>query len=166
MNFFRCVVAKSRSSEKLVRAFRYSVTSGISLVVGQIVLFVCFGLARKFSATTSNIIATSVSAVPAYYLNRAWAWGKTGKSHFWKEVVPFWALAFLGLGISLYTVSFADSYSRVHGYSHLQTALAVNFASIFAFGLLWIAKFFIFNYFMFSPDLSDVRPTLESTDAA
>ncbi|MDA8027115.1 MAG: GtrA family protein [Actinomycetota bacterium] len=144
-----------RTDGKYVKAFRYVVTSGVSVVVAQVTLFILFGVARKFSATSSNVIATGVSAVPAYYMNRNWAWGKSGKSHFWKEVFPFWALAFLGLAVSIVTVAFADRYSKSHNFTHLGAALAVNFASLFAFGILWVGKFFIFNKFMFST--SDVN---------
>ena len=43
--------------------------------------------------------------MPAYYLNRAWVWGKRGKSHLTKEVVPFWAFAFSGLVLSTIIVA-------------------------------------------------------------
>ena len=76
------------------KMIRYSLVSVVSVIVSQVVLFV----AQSFwSARTSNIIAVCVSAVPSYYLNRAWAWGKTGKSHLMKEIVPFGSLALLGL---------------------------------------------------------------------
>ncbi|MDA8277390.1 MAG: GtrA family protein [Actinomycetota bacterium] len=139
-----------RADGKYVKAFRYVVTSGVSVAVAQVTLFILYGVFRKFSATSSNVIATGVSAVPAYYMNRNWAWGKSGKSHFWKEVFPFWALAFLGLAVSMVTVAFADRFAKSHNFSHLGAALAVNLASLFAFGILWIGKFFIFNKFMFS----------------
>ncbi len=152
MNLVSWLLDKYRSSESFVKAFRYSVTSGVSVIVGQVVLFALFGLSRRFTAVTSNVIATAVSAVPAYYMNRAWAWGKTGRSHFWKEIFPFWGLAFLGLGISIYAVAMADTYARSHGYTHMSTALLVNLASIAAFGVLWVGKFFIFNRFLFATD--------------
>ena len=38
-----------------------------------------------------------LSAIPAYLLSRYWVWQKRGKNHFWREVVPFWSLAFVGL---------------------------------------------------------------------
>ena len=41
-----------------------------------------------------------ISAFPAYYLSRAWVWGKSGKSHFKKEVLPFWIFVFIGLVFS------------------------------------------------------------------
>ena len=41
-----------------------------------------------------------ISAFPAYYLSRKWVWGKSGKSHFKKEVLPFWIFVFIGLVFS------------------------------------------------------------------
>jgi len=126
---------------------RYSLVSVISVIVSQVVLFI----AQSFwSARTSNIIAVCVSAVPSYYLNRAWAWGKSGKSHFMKEIVPFWALAFLGLVFSTWAADFAESWAHDHTGSELTIRLIVNGAALAAFGVLWVAKFFIFNKVLFA----------------
>ncbi len=142
------------------KALRYSLTSVVSVLVTQVVLFALYGVFRLFSAVTSNIIATAVAAVPSYYLNRTWAWGKTGRSHLLKEVIPFWALAFLGLWASIETVSYAHAFAVRHDLSHLFDAVLVNFASLFAFGVIWVGKYFIFNRFMFTVD-----PVLAGEDA-
>jgi putative flippase GtrA len=135
--------ARTPAGKKMVR---YSLVSVISVVVSQVVLF----FAQSFwSARTSNIIAVCVSAVPSYYLNRAWAWGKTGKSHLMKEIVPFWSLAFLGLVISTWAADFAESNAHHLTSSDLGVKLVVNIAALAAFGVLWIGKFFIFNRLMF-----------------
>ncbi len=132
-----------------VTAIKYAMASVISVMVTEVVLFLVFGVFRLFSAEVSNIVATGVAAIPSYYLNRNWAWGKSGRSHFLREVVPFWLLAFLGLGLSLVTVGFAQSFARAHGFPHLLDALFVNFASLVAFGVVWVGKFFAFNIWMF-----------------
>ena len=135
--------SRTPAGRKMVR---YSLVSVISVIVSQVVLF----FAQSFwSARTSNIIAVCVSAVPSYYLNRAWAWGKTGKSHLMKEIVPFWSLALLGLVFSTWAADFADSTARHHMGSDLGVKLVVNAAALAAFGVLWIGKFFIFNRLMF-----------------
>lgn len=136
-------------SETALKAFKYTVVSAVSVIVSQLVLFLAFGVFHLWSATTSNFVAVAVSAVPSYYMNRAWAWGKSGKSHFVKEIVPFWGLAFLGLLLSLWAVSAAEHFSIAHNYPHLKTAVIVNAASIAAFGVLWIGKFIIFNKILF-----------------
>jgi putative flippase GtrA len=129
------------------KMIRYSLVSVVSVIVSQIVLFV----AQSFwSARTSNIIAVCVSAVPSYYLNRAWAWGKTGKSHLMKEIVPFWSLALLGLIFSTWAADYAETFAHSHSVSDLTARLIVNGAALGAFGILWVGKFFIFNKLMFA----------------
>ena len=129
------------------KMIRYSLVSVVSVIVSQIVLFI----AQSFwSARTSNIVAVCVSAVPSYYLNRAWAWGKTGKSHLMKEIVPFWSLALLGLIFSTWAADYAESNAHHLTSSDLVTRLIVNGAALAAFGILWVGKFFIFNRLMFA----------------
>lgn len=130
-------------------AIRYAMASVVSVVITQAVLFLLFGILRAFSAVTSNVIATAVAAIPSFYLNRKWAWGKSGRSHLLKEVVPFWALAFIGLWASIETVGFAQSFAASEQLGHLADAILVNLASLFAFGVIWVGKYFIFNRFMF-----------------
>jgi putative flippase GtrA len=130
------------------KMFRYTMVSVISVIVAQILLFVTFGILKLWSAKTCNIVAVAISGLPSYYLNRRWAWGKTGKSHFWREVAPFWTLAFIGLVVSTWAVDFTETALR--GWqSHLQVAVLINAASIGAFGVLWIGKFILFNKVMF-----------------
>jgi putative flippase GtrA len=142
----RSLLERSRTpgGRKMVR---YSLVSVISVVVSQIVLF----LAQSFwSARSANIFAVCVSAVPSYYLNRAWAWGKTGKSHLVKEILPFWGLAILGLILSTWAADYAESNAHHITSSELGARLIVNFAALAAFGILWVGKFFIFNKVLFA----------------
>jgi putative flippase GtrA len=124
--------------------------SVLCVVVSQSVLLVTFGVLRLGSAVTCNIIATAVAAIPSYYLNRRWAWGKRGRSHLFREVIPFWVLAFVGLALSLWMVSLAQHEATRFAASHLQTVVLVNVAALFAFGIVWIGKFVIFNGWMFA----------------
>jgi len=142
----RSLLARARTpgGKKMIR---YSLVSVVSVIVSQVVLFA----AQSFwSARTSNIVAVCVSAVPSYYLNRAWAWGKTGKSHLMKEIVPFWGLALLGLIFSTWAADYAETFAHSHSVSDLGARLIVNGAALAAFGVLWVGKFFIFNKLMFA----------------
>jgi putative flippase GtrA len=140
MSTAEAILARARSPQG-VKAIRYTLTSVISVVISQIILAFCFS-ALGWTAKSSNITAVSISAVPSYVLNRRWAWGKRGKSHLWKEVVPFWALAFLGLAFSTWAADWAETQFD-------RNALAVNFAALGAFGILWVGKFVIFNEVLF-----------------
>ena len=66
-----------------------------------------------------------------------------------KEVVPFWALAFLGLAMSVIAVGYAHHLAVTMNLSHMGDVVFVNLASLAAFGILWVGKFFIFNRVLF-----------------
>ena len=144
------------------KAIKYTLVSVVAVVVSQIALAILYGL-LKWGPVSANITASVIGGIPSYYLNRTWAWGKSGKSHLWKEVVPFWSLAFAGLAFSTWTVALADDYAKHHFSSHLANSLTVNGANLFGYGVLWVLKFIIFNKLIFvhhQEDLAD-EPALD-----
>ena len=137
--------ARAPEGRKLVR---YSMVSAVSVVVYELLLFITLGLLH-WTATSANIFAVCLSAIPSYYLNRAWTWGKTGRSHLMKEIVPFWAMALLGLVFSTVVVDFAKDVSDDLTSIHLVETGIIMFAGLAAFGVLWIAKFVVLNRVLF-----------------
>jgi putative flippase GtrA len=127
---------------------RYSLASLVSVGVSQSVLAVAFGMLH-WTAQLANMVACAVATVPSYYLNRRWAWGRRGRSHLWKEVVPFWALAFLGLAISTWAAEVGGTLAGHAAASHAATTAIVMTAALLAFGVLWIGKFAIFSRVLF-----------------
>jgi glycosyltransferase XagB len=128
---------------------RYSLVSLVSVAVSQAALMVAFGMLH-WTARLSNIAACTVATLPSYYLNRAWAWGKHGRSHLWREVVPFWVLAFVGLAFSTWAADLASSLAHRAAVSHTGATVIVMTASLAAFGVLWVGKFAIFNALLFA----------------
>ena len=149
--------ARTPTGKKLVR---YTMVSVFNVVLGQILLAIAFGL-LEWSAAWANVFAVGVTAIPAYYLNRAWAWGKRGRSHFMKEVLPFWAMAFLGLALSTYFVDVAEGHALNYSDSRAVQTLIINGAALLAFGLLWVAKFVVLNKLMFVHHEEDLPPALD-----
>jgi putative flippase GtrA len=139
------------------RAVRYSLASVVSIVISQSVLVLAFGVGH-LPARTSNVLACIVATGPSYYLNRTWAWGRGGKSNLWREVVPFWALAFLGLGFSTWATDAADAFARETNIPHSTATSIVALAALAAFGTLWIGKFLLFNALLFADRPDDGRP--------
>ena len=142
-------VSALRESEHFGRLWKYASVSIIATLVTQVVLLVSFDVLHVSTATVCNVIATVVASVPAYYLNRTWTWGKSGKSNVWREVVPFWAVAFVGLVLSTVAVGVAaHNYDRITT-SHIGKAIIINFANLSTYGCIWVGRYFIFNKFMF-----------------
>lgn len=139
-------LARGRGRKPLL----YALVSVVAVVVSQSVLVLCHAVIG-LSAVWSNVIAVAAGTVPSYSLNRSWVWGKTSKSHLWKEVLPFWALSFLGLAFSTVTVAIVERYN--------DSTPAIQAANLGAFGVLWVGKFLLLHYVLFKDhDQVAVRP--------
>ncbi|MGH9154441.1 MAG: GtrA family protein [Acidimicrobiales bacterium] len=132
------------------KAFRYAMVSVISLVVSQITLFALF-TGFHWTARSANIAASVAGGVPSYWLNRRWTWGKRGRSHLWREVAPFWIVAFASLVLSTFVAGFAESQARDITSSRLAQGLIVNGAVIGTYGIIWVAKFLLLNALFVTP---------------
>jgi putative flippase GtrA len=139
-------VAPRRSMKQMAqqldwkKAMKYSAVSIIAVPITQIILLIThYGL--EWSGVVSNLIAVGVTAVPAYVLNRYWVWGKKDKNNFKTEILPFWALTFLGLIFSTGFVYYVDQ--------NFDSAIMVNIANAAGFGVVWVFKFFILDKAMF-----------------
>jgi putative flippase GtrA len=135
-------VIRHPSSLKIAK---YASVSVISTIVSQVTLLLTFGVFQVMSEVPANILANAVATVPSYYLNRSWVWGKNGKSHLWREVVPFWVLSFVGLAFSSLAVWLAGDVARHHHLHHFGTTVLVNGANLLSFAVLWVVKFLIYE---------------------
>lgn len=147
--FVELALRPARGDGSFNRFVRYSLVSAVAIIISQTTILICawlFGLSGIAANTIGAVVATPAS----YELNRKWAWRIGGKSHLWREVVPFWALTIIGWLASTGTVEIADNLCNSHGIAGLTRALAIMGASLFAYGVVWIGKFFLFNRVIFA----------------
>lgn len=123
------------------RALRYSAVSVVGIVVTQAVLVGAHAVAGM-APILANTIAVSVAAIPVFFLNRAWVWQLSGRGSFRREVLPFWGFTLAGLVLSTLAVAAVSSMTT--------STLAVSAANIGAFGVLWVAKFFVLDEVVFA----------------
>jgi len=143
------LLSPARGDKSFNRFVRYSVVSAVAIVISQVVILLCAWLGH-LPGVVANAIGAAASTPASYELNRKWAWGKKGKSHMWREVMPFWALTILGLLASTGTVQVADSMAHAHHLVGLGRAGAIMGASLFAYGVVWVVKFVVFNRIVFA----------------
>ena len=136
-------------SEAGRRAIRYSATSLICVAITQ-VLIIIFYKGIKWNEVESNLAATMLTSIPAFTLNKYWVWGKRGKAHLRREVLPFWLFTVAGWALSTGSV-FIVSHHVGDPHSSLRT-VSVMAASVFGFGLLWILKYVFLDKIMFGPE--------------
>lgn len=119
--------------------FRYCGVSAFNVVFGQGLLWLFYS-AFGWRAWLANLLAVCISAWPAYTMSRRWVWAQEGAHSVRSEIAPFWGMAFVGLAISTVATEYADR--RWH------SGIAVQLASIGAFGVVWVFKFFILEHVM------------------
>lgn len=133
------------------KGLKYAAVSAASITITEAVLAFAFGV-LGWEARVANLAAFVFGGIPAYVLNRHWTWRRTGRSHLVREVLPFWILALLGLGLSTLAVGVADdAAAELTDSRRLRTVFVVG-ASLAAFGTVWVAKFFAFDRLMFGED--------------
>ena len=131
--------------QRLTRCMGVSVVSTtISVVVLVSATFV-LGLA----AWIANVIAVCAATGPSYSLNRRWTWGRRDTSHPWREVMPFWAMSFLGLLISTLLVGVTGAWAaHIHLPEPFGTFSLLG-AHLSGFALLWGIQFVVLDRVLF-----------------
>ena len=128
-----------------LKVVRYTMVSMISALTSLVILTIVYGVLRLWSEVVSTLFANIMAGFPSYYLNRRWVWRKGGRSHIWRELLPFWVMSITGIGFALYTATLAHNFADAHHLQHLARTVLVVGANIAAFGILWILKFLILN---------------------
>jgi putative flippase GtrA len=134
-----------RHTPEAKQLFRYGMVSVISTVVAFTVLALVFGVLKLWGEVVSTVVANVVATFPAYVLNRRWVWGKSGRSHLMKEIVPFWGMQALGIAVSVVGASVARHVGIEHHLSHHQQTALVLVANLVSFGVFYVLKYMVFN---------------------
>jgi putative flippase GtrA len=131
------------------RALRYSATSVVGVVGSQILLqFFSSNAGLNWEPDKANFTAACMMSIPAFLLNKYWVWGKKGRAHLRREILPFWVFTVAGWVLSTATVRFAADHTEP---DTLMRQLSVSVASIGGFGILWVLKYVFLDKIMFGP---------------
>jgi putative flippase GtrA len=134
------------------RLLRYGTVSIVSTAISMSVLGALV-FTGAMAAGWANIVATSAGIAPSFELNRRWVWGKTGRRSVATEIGPFSALTFAGLVLSTVAVAVVAQWAASMGLDPTATTVAVELASVAAFGSLWLVQFAILDRVLFKPAL-------------
>jgi putative flippase GtrA len=134
----------ARTPEGL-KMIKFTMVSVISALTSLVVLTFVYGVLGLWSEVTSVLFANVTAGIPSYILNRRWVWGKTGRSHLLKEILPFAVISVTGIGFAAYTASLAHHFASAHHLHHLARTVLVVATNVVSFGILWLFKFMILN---------------------
>ena len=159
----------ARFGRHLARLVRYAAVSAISTSVSLTILGVLVAT-QAVTAGWANVIATAVATVPSFELNRRWVWAKQGPRSLHKEAVPYFALTFVGLGLSTLAVSTAAGVASAHHVGTAGRTVVAMFANLTGFGTVWIAQYVILDRVLFrrhaDAPIAMPEPSLVPAEAA
>jgi len=153
---------EKRDTPEAKHLFKYTMVSVVSTVVSFGVLFLVFGVLKLWGQIASTVFANAVATLPSYYLNRKWVWGKGGRSHLTKEILPFWSLSAIGIAVSIGGAALARHISVTHHLSHMDQTALVLLANLLSFGIFWVLKFMIFNKMFHVHTLEELDELVEA----
>jgi putative flippase GtrA len=134
---------------RLRQLLRYGTVSIVATTTSLVVLGILVAT-RSLSPGWANVAATAVGSVPSFELNRRWVWQRDGRASTWREIVPFAALSAAGLALSTAAVSLAGRWTELVALAGAGRTLAIQGASLVAFGSLWLLQFAILDRVLFA----------------
>lgn len=125
------------------RGLRYLIVAVVGLIGGQAMLWLTQLALHDEQRTLAIAVSVAVCAIPTYYANRAWVWGRGGRSSIRREIAPFWTLVAVGLLSSSAAVALAEAWWHgTHPGEGAMPAILTHLASLSTMSLLWVIRFF------------------------
>ncbi len=153
----------THEGRKLIRFTSVSVIStGVSY--GFIVLF--YGTRFIPNEVWATVCGNVVATVPSYQLNRTWTWGKRGRSHLTREVLPFWSLSALGISFSVAGAFLARHLINTHHWDHLLNTFVLASFNVVSFAIFWVLKLWLFNRIFRWDPLKSIDEHLTTEESA
>jgi len=157
------VVAWSKSHEGK-KLLRFTAASGITTCVSLSTILVVYGFHIISGIISATLFGNIVAILPSYFLTRMWAWGKRGRSHWRKEVLPYWLMSFAGIAFSLLGATWVKTFVHSHDLDHLINTLLVAGMNLVSFGLFWVLKVLLFNRIFHSHPLESMDEHLRDEE--
>ncbi|HWD96743.1 MAG TPA: GtrA family protein [Acidimicrobiales bacterium] len=124
---------------------RYVLGSVVTTAVSFTSIAILYGFRIIPGVVWATLAGNLIATLPAYQLNRTWTWGKRGRSHFRREIVPFWTMSFLSIAFSQLGAFWARSEVHSHAWSHLANTALVTGANLLCFAIFFVLKLMVFN---------------------
>jgi len=82
------------------RVLRYGTGSIVATVCSQATFLILYGPVHA-STTASSTLAWLAGAIPNYWLNRSWTWGRRGRPSLTRELLPYAGIILGTLGLAI-----------------------------------------------------------------
>ena len=127
------------------RVGRYALASVVATGVSEATLLELYG-AHLLGASAAAVAASAAGVIPSYLMSRYWIWPEADRHRPGRQAVAFWAVALISLGLCTLLTGVAAANSPSGHLSHLAV---VGVAYVGTYGMLWVAKFAVYQRYLF-----------------
>lgn len=126
------------------KLFRYTAGSVVATVCSEVTLVLLYGVMGVVAAVAS-VVAWFAGAVPNYWLNRSWTWGREGRPSMRREIAPYAAIVLGTLLVAVVVTTLVDRVATASGLSSSARTAAVGFAFFFVYVVMFLVRFALFD---------------------
>lgn len=147
---------RSVYSAKLGVFLRYGAGSVVAMGCSELVLVGSYGLLGA-GPLTASVLAWFAGAVPNYVLNRRWAWrsddaGSSGRGRAvrGRKMALYWTITLATAAAAVAATTGMDGWIKAAVNSRGEQSLLLALAYLFAYGVVFILKFVLFDRLVFT----------------
>lgn len=123
---------------------KYTAGSVVATVCSEVAFLLVYGVVGA-GTLAATVLGWLAGAVPNYFLNRNWTWGRKGRHDLLREVLPYVAIVLVTVGLASLSTHAAHllvpKLTDVH-WLHVGLVGAVFLAT---YGILFIARFVVLD---------------------
>jgi putative flippase GtrA len=141
--------APPRRRGSLWKLTTYSVGSVIAAACSELTLLLCYGLLH-LSPAVSSVLAWLAGALPNYWLNRTWTWGRRGRPNLRREVLPYVAIVLATVALAAAATAAVDDWLRDASSSSVRV-LVVGGTLLAVYVAMFVLRYLLLDRLFRSP---------------
>lgn len=126
------------------RMFRYAAGSVVATVCSEAMFLLVYGVFHGGSVGAS-VLGWFAGAVPNYFLNRSWTWGRKGRHDLRREILPYAAIVLVTVGLASLTTHAAGVLVPRLTSTHWLQVGVVGAVYLATYGVLFTARFMLLD---------------------
>jgi putative flippase GtrA len=142
-----------------VRFSKFTLSSILSTALSQLTLTGLYGLGHV-NATVATIAAFVVGAIPNFFINWKWTWGRDGKPAILRELLPYIAVIVVGGLAATALTTFTDHELAPLITNRAWRTVTLDVSFVASYAVLFVAKFALLNKVV---DHKPATPAAETT---
>jgi putative flippase GtrA len=144
VRFAESLIASANTKEAH-KKLRYAAVAMAFLPVGQGLIQVLGPWLNDYTA--ASLLAAAIVTVPNFFANRHFVWRVTSDEKLRRQVVTFWVAVMLAVLLTTFFTYIVEN--GMVGQRTLVRGIAVFFAQVLGFGVVWIGRFFLLDRWLF-----------------